>query len=58
MKEKIMSNDGYYIHLDNSLPEVKQEPWEQLDEVIRKWIALSGFEKDQSDYQKMKEQYQ
>lgn len=53
-----MSNDGYYIHLDNSLPEVKQEPWEQLDEVIRKWIALSGFEKDQSDYQKMKQEYQ
>jgi hypothetical protein len=58
MKEKIMSNDGYYIHLNNVAPEVEQEPWEQLDQVIRKWATLSGFEKDQSDYQKMKELYQ
>ena len=32
--------------------------WKALDNVCRKWVALSGFEKDQSDYQKMKEQYQ
>jgi hypothetical protein len=32
--------------------------WQSLDLVVRGWIAMSGFEKDQSDYQKMKEQYQ
>jgi len=32
--------------------------WKALDIVTRKWAALSGFEKDQSNYQKMKEMYQ
>jgi len=58
MKEKIMSNNGYYIHLQNVTPEVEKEPWEALDQVIRKWAALTGHEKDQSDYQKMKQEYQ
>jgi hypothetical protein len=53
-----MSNDGYYIHLNNVVPEVKNEPWEELDQVLRKWAILSQFEKEQSDYQKMKELYQ
>jgi len=53
-----MSNNGYYIHLQNVTPEVEQEPWEALDQVIRKWAALTGHEKDQSDYQKMKQEYQ
>jgi len=32
--------------------------WKRLDEVIRCWAALSGFEKDQENYQKLKEQYE
>lgn len=32
--------------------------WKRLDIVTRKWAALSGMEKDLSDYQKMKELYQ
>lgn len=32
--------------------------WKHLDNVTRKWAALSGMEKDLSDYQKMKEMYQ
>jgi hypothetical protein len=32
--------------------------WKRLDIVIRKWAALTGFEKDQSDYQKRKEMYE
>jgi hypothetical protein len=32
--------------------------WKRLDNVTRKWAALSGMEKDLSDYQKMKEMYQ
>ena len=33
-------------------------PWQLLDGVVRQWAALSGHERDQSNYQKMKEQYQ
>ena len=29
--------------------------WNSLDLVIRRWAALSGFEKDQEMYQKLKE---
>ena len=32
--------------------------WKRLDDVIRSWSALSGFEKDQENYQKLKEQYE
>jgi hypothetical protein len=31
--------------------------WKALDIVTRKWAVLSQFEKEQSDYQKMKESY-
>ena len=43
---------------ENPLAFTSEIEWEPLDLVIRGWIALTGFEKDQSDYQKMKEQYQ
>jgi hypothetical protein len=36
----------------NETPE--QQPWQLLDQVVRKWVALSGFEKDQENYAKMK----
>jgi hypothetical protein len=32
--------------------------WKALDIVTRKWAVMSQFEKDQSDFQKMKEMYQ
>jgi hypothetical protein len=32
--------------------------WKRLDIVTRKWVALSGMEKDLSDYQKRKEMYE
>ena len=32
--------------------------WKRLDIVTRKWAALSGMEKDLSDYQKRKEMYE
>lgn len=52
-----MSNrEDFYIWLD--LPEEEQNTWIQLDNVIRKWASLSLFQKDQSDYQRMKEFYQ
>lgn len=31
--------------------------WKALDIVTRQWAVMSGFEKDQSNYQKMKESY-
>ena len=53
-----MNDNGFYIHLSNPDSESENEPWKELDQVIRKWASLSRFEKDQSDYQKMKELYQ
>ena len=32
--------------------------WKALDIVTRKWAVMSQFEKDQSDFVKMKEMYQ
>ena len=32
--------------------------WKRLDIVTRKWAALTGMEKDLSDYQKLKESYE
>jgi len=32
--------------------------WKRLDDVTRKWAALTGMENDLSDYQKRKEFYQ
>jgi galactokinase len=32
--------------------------WQMLDLVVRQWVALSGFEKDQEEYQKRRKLYQ
>jgi hypothetical protein len=34
------------------------EAWKSLDFVVRKWAALSGFEKDQENYQNLRRLYQ
>jgi hypothetical protein len=39
----------------NETPE--PQPWQLLDQVVRKWVALSGFEKDQENYANLKELY-
>jgi hypothetical protein len=45
--------------IDDQIFEMAEKyEWKALDNTIRAWVALSGFEKDQSDYQKMKELYQ
>lgn len=31
--------------------------WKELDEAIRRWVALTGHENDQDWYKKMKEYY-
>ena len=55
-----MSNKEEQLIMWNSA--IAEDPeipaWKSLDIVIRRWAALSGFEKDQSNYQKMKEEFQ
>jgi hypothetical protein len=53
-----MNDIGHYIWLDAPVNEDGVPSWKALDSVIRKWAVLSGFEKDQNNYQKMKEMYQ
>jgi hypothetical protein len=49
-------NNGYWL---NAIVDDEEIPaWKRLDIVTRKWAALTGMEKDLSDYQKMKEMYQ
>jgi hypothetical protein len=57
-KEKSMTNENSYIWLDLPKDEQGNESWTYLDTVVRKWATLTGFEKDQNQYQKMKELYQ
>ena len=52
------NQQGHYIWLDAIADDEEIPAWKRLDIVIRKWAALTGFEKDQSNYQKMKELYQ
>jgi len=53
-----MSNENMYIWLQDYEEKIEIQPWEELNQVIRKWAALTGHEKDQNNYQKMKEMYQ
>jgi|688.fasta_scaffold2070531_2 hypothetical protein len=36
----------------------EQETWQPLDDVVRKWIVMSQWEKDQNWYKEMKENYE
>lgn len=58
MKELSMSNNGHYIWLDAVADDEEIPAWKRLDLVTRKWAALTGMEKDLSDYQKRKELYE
>jgi hypothetical protein len=53
-----MNNESYYIWLDAKVDENEIPAWKRLDIVTRKWATLTGFERDQSNYQKMKEFYE
>jgi hypothetical protein len=48
-----MSNDIIFTSAENADPEIPA--WKALDEVCRKWATLSGFEKDQNFYEKLRE---
>ena len=58
MKELNMNDSGHYIWLDAIADDEEIPAWKRLDVVTRKWAALSGMEKDLSDYQKRKELYE
>ena len=58
MKELSMSNTGHYIWLDAIADDEEIPAWKRLDIVTRKWAALTGMEKDLSDYQKRKEMFE
>jgi hypothetical protein len=45
------------IRFDNKI-EDDIPGWKLLDDVMRKWAVLSGFEKDQERYAKLKEYYE
>jgi len=50
--------ENYYLWLDAKADDEEIPAWKRLDIVTRKWAALTGMEKDLSDYAKMKEMYQ
>ena len=33
---------------------IEPQPWELLDQVVRKWATMTGFENDQDNYAKLK----
>jgi hypothetical protein len=51
-----MSNDMSF--LDARADDEEIPAWKRLDIVCRKWAVLTGFEKDQEKYEKLKEQYE
>ena len=52
-----MTDASYYIWLDAKTDDEEIPAWKRLDIVTRKWAVMSQFEKEQSDYLKMKEFY-
>jgi hypothetical protein len=61
MKDLSMNNRLKNIDYDNLqviVPKKFNYDFSELDLAIRRMVAMAGFEKDQSNYQKMKEMYQ
>jgi hypothetical protein len=48
---------GFYIGLTRFEENEQIPAWKALDEVCRKWAALSGHENDWAQYQKIQEMY-
>jgi uncharacterized membrane protein len=56
-----MSNrekNNEYDNLQVVLPKKFNYDFTELDLAIRRMVTMAGFERDQSNYQKMKEMYQ
>jgi hypothetical protein len=58
MKEVSMNEQNQPLIFNARADDEEIPAWKRLDIVTRKWAALSGMEKDLSDYQKRKELYQ
>ena len=52
-----MNDSGHYIWLDAIADDEEIPAWKRLDVVTRKWVALSGMEKDLENYKKLQEEY-
>jgi hypothetical protein len=52
-----MNEENLNLWLSAKADDEQIPAWKALDIVTRKWAVLSQFEKEQSDYQKMKEFY-
>lgn len=50
-----MREDEYFMNSDISNQE--NSSWKSLENVIRSWAALSGHEKDQNQYETLKNNY-
>jgi hypothetical protein len=53
-----MYEEEYNLWMAAKVDDVEIPAWKALDIVTRKWAVMSGFERDQSNYQKMKESYE
>ena len=51
------NDNGFYIGLTRFEPEEEIPAWKALDEVIRKWVVMSGLEKDLENYEKLRQSY-
>jgi hypothetical protein len=58
MKEVSMIEQNQPLIFSAIVDDEEIPAWKRLDIVTRKWAALSGMEKDLSDYQKRKEMYE
>lgn len=58
MKELSMIEQNQPLIFSAIVDDEEIPAWKRLDIVTRKWAALSGMEKDLSDYQKRKEMHE
>ncbi len=53
--EYFMREDEFFV--DYNTLNQENDPWKNLDNVIRSWAALSGHENDQNQYETTKNNY-
>ena len=53
-----MSNTENQQFFDGNVVNNEIPAWKSLENVIRGWVALSGWEKDLAEYDRIKKQWQ
>jgi len=43
---------------DDKFPKIDEKVLQELNQVMTKWAVMSQFEKDQENYDKLKQQYE